>query len=366
MTWIIDAHQDLAYNMLTHGRDYRRAAAETRALEENSPVPGRTGECLLGWPDFQQAQVAIVFGTLYLSPADSAEPWDTQQYRSTAEAQKHHLEQYHAYRQLCDRNPDKFRMVCQRKEIDEILHTWETTPADFPNHTNPVGIALLMEGAEGLPALEELEEWHERGLRMVGPVWGGGRYCGAGFGDKYPHEFTREGYQLLDIMANLGMALDVSHMNHHSLLQAIDAFSGEVVVATHIACESIHGASRERLITDEGIAHLIERDGVIGIVPSNRFLRANWQRGDTRDKVTLEDLAAHIDHICQIAGSTRHAAFGTDFDGGFGRLTVPDGLDSIADLQKMQSVLANKGYNESDINNIFGRNWQRILQSVFR
>ncbi|NSW54002.1 MAG: membrane dipeptidase [Anaerolineae bacterium] len=365
MPFLIDAHQDLAYNMLSHGRDYRRSAAQTRALEQDGPVPLRTGECLLGWPDYQAGQVALFFGTLYLSPADTAEEWETQRFANAAEASRHHLEQYHAYRHLCEQEPELFRMVLSRADLAAVLDAWRT-PAVYPETTHPVGIALLMEGAEGLPDIHDLVEWYERGVRMVGPVWGGGRYCGAGFGDKEPRRFDREGYALLALMAELGMALDVSHMNHESLLQAADAYAGEVVIASHIACESIHGEHRERLLNDEGIVHLIERNAVIGLVPSNRFLSARWNRGNPRDQVTLMDLAAHIDHICQIAGNSRHAAFGTDFDGGFGRGSVPAELDSIADLQKMSTVLMQKGYNEGDIENIFGRNWQRILENVFR
>lgn len=366
MPWIIDAHQDMAYNMLSHGRDYRRSAAETRALEKEGPVPLRTGESLLGWANYQRGQVALFFGTLYLSPSDTSEDWETQRFASTGEAERHHLEQYHAYRQLCDQAPDMFRMIINRAELNAVLSAWQEKPAAYPDTTHPVGIALLMEGAEGLPDIKELEVWWERGVRMVGPVWGGGRYCGAGFGDKEPHRFDREGYDLLNLMADLGMALDVSHMNHASLLQAVDTFAGEVVIASHIACESVHGEHRERLVTDEGIARLIERDAVIGLVPNNHFLRSGWHRGDLRDGVTLLDLVAHIDHICQIAGNSRHAAFGTDFDGGFGLASVPMEIDSIADLQKMNTVLMQKGYNENDVENIFGRNWQRILENVFR
>jgi membrane dipeptidase len=363
---MIDAHQDMAYNMLSHGRDYRRSAAETRALERNGPVPQRTGESLLGWQDFQRGQVALIFGTLYLSPADTAADWETQRFASTDEAKQHHLEQYYAYRQLCEEEPELFRMVLNRADLTAVLSAWQSEPAVYPTTTHPVGIALLMEGAEGLPDIQDLVVWRDRGVRMVGPVWGGGRYCGAGFGEKDPRRFDREGYELLSLMAELGMALDVSHMNHESLLQAVDTFTGEVVMASHIACEVVHGEHRERLVTDEGIAHLIERDAVIGLVPNNHFLRAGWRRSDPRDRVTLQDLTAHIDHVCQIAGNSRHVAFGTDFDGGFGLSSVPGELESIADLQKMSTVLIQKGYNQNDVENIFGRNWQRILENVFR
>ncbi|MER3513569.1 MAG: hypothetical protein C4310_03540, partial [Chloroflexota bacterium] len=37
---------------------------------------------------------------------------------------------------------------------------------------------------------------------------------------------------------------------------------------------------------------LAERDGVIGIVPYNRMLKAGWRRGDSRAEVTVRDVAA--------------------------------------------------------------------------
>jgi membrane dipeptidase len=66
---IVDAHEDLAWNMLTFGRDYRQAAAETRALEIGGGTPARNGDTLLGVPDWRRGGVGLVFGTLFASPA---------------------------------------------------------------------------------------------------------------------------------------------------------------------------------------------------------------------------------------------------------------------------------------------------------
>jgi membrane dipeptidase len=53
---------------------------------------------------------------------------------------------------------------------------------------------------------------------------------------------------------------------------------------------------------------------------------------------------------------------GTDFDGGFGVESVPPEIDTIADLPKLAPKLAEKGYNQEDINRIFSGNWLRILK----
>ena len=108
---------------------------------------------------------------------------------------------------------------------------------------------------------------------------------------------------------------------------------------------------------------MIVRDGIIGVIPYCRFLDNSWKRGDRREKITLETLAAQIDHICQMAGDARHVGLGTDFDGGFGLDSVPEGIDTIADLQKLAPILITKGYNDEEIAAVLGENWLRHLQT---
>jgi len=50
---IVDAHQDLAWNILTFDRDYTLAAVETRQRELGTSAPAHNGDTLLGWPDYQ-------------------------------------------------------------------------------------------------------------------------------------------------------------------------------------------------------------------------------------------------------------------------------------------------------------------------
>ena len=105
-------------------------------------------------------------------------------------------------------------------------------------------------------------------------------------------------------------------------------------------------------------------NGVIGVVPFNTFLKVGWLRknGSRREEVSLDALIAHIDHICQLAGNAKHAAIGSDFDGGFGLQSIPPELDTIADLQVIASRLVARGYGESDAVNIMGGNWLRFLR----
>jgi membrane dipeptidase len=135
------------------------------------------------------------------------------------------------------------------------------------------------------------------------------------------------------------------------------------VIASHANARALlRGETNERHLSDRAIRTLVERDGVIGVVPFNRFLKSEWTSSDGRERMHLEDLVAHIDHICQIAGDSLHVGLGTDFDGGFGWSAVPAEIDDISDMQKLVPVLAARGYEPEDIVRILGGNWRRHLE----
>jgi membrane dipeptidase len=136
-------------------------------------------------------------------------------------------------------------------------------------------------------------------------------------------------------------------------------------MASHANCAALlRGAETNRHLSDRVIRRLLEREGVIGVIPFNAFLKAGWsrKRGSRREEVSLDTLIAHIDHICQLAGDSEHAAIGSDFDGGFGLQSIPPELDSIADLQLIGAKLIQRGYSQTDAANILGENWLRFLK----
>jgi len=290
-------------------------------------------------------------------------------YHSLDHAHQLYREQLDYYRSLFENHPDKFRQIKTRPQLDEHLKLWKDHPAYYPDNTHPVGLVLLMESAEGIGSLDELQEWWDAGLRVIGPVWAGSRFCGGSFESG---SFTQEGYDLMKIMAKTGYALDITHMNEISGLTALDTYDG-VVIATHCNARAMIkiGASRyptdasgERHLGDLAIRRLAARDGVMGLLPYNRFFITDWAPEMGRHAVTLSHLADHIDYICQLTGSARHVGIGTDFDGGFGYPDIPEEIDTIADLQKIPSVLERRGYNKDDIELILGGNWQRILEKT--
>lgn len=363
MPYLIDAHEDLAYNALTFGRDYRRSVAETRMLEADSVVEQVTGKSLLGWQEYQRGQVALVFGTIFIVPNRyKGGTYENQNFGDCQQAYRLTRMQVDYYQRLCDESPQQFQLVRSRADLQRVLLPWEKKPADVPEVTHPVGIILSMEGAEGLTGLEELEEWQQAGLRLVGPVWAGTRYCGGTYeGDK----FTHEGVQLLETMAEMGYTLDIAHMTEQAALQALDIFPG-IIIASHCNASALlhDDRSKRRLISDRVLRRLCERDGVVGVVPYNRFLLPGWTPADPREDVSLKLLIDHIDHICQVTGSSQYVAIGTDFDGGFGWPAVPNEINTIADIQKLSPLLEKHGFTSTDIKAVFNSNWTRLLEKT--
>jgi membrane dipeptidase len=355
---LIDSHEDLAWNILTFGRDYCLAAKETRRREAGSLAPQVNGDTLLGWPDYQRGKVAIVFSTLFAAPErHKLGTWDEQCYSSVEEAHSRYHMQLDAYERLVDEHPDMFRKIETQADLESILANWRREDTD----EHPVGLVRLMEGAEGVREPTELEEWYQRGVRIIGPAWAGTRFCG---GTREPGGLTEEGHELLDRMAEYHFSLDISHMDEKAALESLDTYQGLILASHANALELLKGSDSNRHLTDQVIEGLLERDGIIGVVPANGFLRPGWKEAGGRDMVTLDYFIAQIDYICQKAGNALHVGIGTDFDGGFGLQSVPKEIDSIADLRKIIPLLSQKGYTEADMAAILNQNWLAQLKNT--
>ncbi len=370
---IVDGHEDLAWNMLTYGRDYTRSVAETRQLEAREARLHKPGDTLLGWPEYQRGRVALVFATLFVAPARKKEAdWDSQCYTDISQANRLYRTQVDTYHRLVENYPKHFKLIQSVSQLDELLLEWQQPEPEFTPEEefdpelsagkpdgHPVGLVILMEGAEGVRAPGELEEWWQMGVRLIGPAWAGNRFCG---GTREPGPLTKEGFALLEAMAALGFTLDISHMDEKAVLQALDFYPGSIIASHANALSLLKGSDSNRHLSDRVIQGLLERDGIIGILPINRFLQVGWKEGDHRELVSIQKVVDQIDTICQMAGNAQHAAIGSDFDGGFGVQSVPAGIDTIADLQQLAPLLSERGYPDEAIAAILGGNWIRHLK----
>ncbi len=348
---IIDGHEDIAYNVVVNGRDFTAPLATTRAREGETPA---AGICSVALPELLTGGVGLVFATLFTMPASAILPPDIPAdhipcYRTADEAHQQALAQLEVYRTLARR--DDVQLIGTRRDLATLRERWPGAPC--------LGIVPLMEGGDPIRTPAEAAWWQAQGVRIVGPAWQATRYCG---GTHQPGPLSAAGRSLLAAMEQAGLMLDTSHMAEESFWQALGLFNG-TLIASHSNCRALLSAQgSDRHLSDAMIRALIERDSVIGVVLFNLFLTADFARGQPRETVGLDAVVRHIDHICQLAGNTRHVAIGSDMDGGFGRESIPHELDSTADLPRIGEALRAAGYSPADINAIMGGNWLRILE----
>lgn len=356
--FIVDAHQDIAFNTVCYGRDYRVSALKKRAHEINSAVIHHVGHAMLGLPEAIIGRVAIVFATLFTEPKGKmpAIGNDAVLYTTPKEAMQHATRQLDVYKRLVDEEL-RLRLIQSQADLEGVLATW----ADGVPVTQHVqGLVILMENGDPIIEPRQFEWWYEQGVRIVGPAWRATRYCG---GTGEAGKLTKLGRELLDVMLDFNAILDVSHMAEESYLEALDQYDG-VIIASHSNPRRFRNSDRH--LSDVMIRRLAERGGVMGIVPYNLFLSNTWTISDGKSAITLNRVVEAIDYVCQLVGSAEHVGIGTDFDGGFGAESTPHEFNTIADLWLLKDALMGRGYSPIDVANILGGNMLRQLRACLK
>jgi membrane dipeptidase len=346
---IFDGHLDLAWNALSWNRDLALPMDELRRREAHLRDHAARGRATVCLPELRRGHVRACLATLLARGQRCAQP-DREHLRINLDHANQDIASAAArgqlaYYRLLEAKGD-VKILC---DADELDGHW--------SNDGRIGIVLLMEGADPIVAPSQLERWFADGLRVVGLAHYGRSAYAVGTGANGP--LTPAGVELLRAMRRLGMILDLTHCSDESFYQAINGFDGPVI-ASHNNCRALVPGDRQ--FADEQLRLIIERGGVIGTALDCWMLRAGWERGKSdRGLVSLDAVADHIDHVCQLAGSVHHAAIGSDLDGGFGTEQTPAGVESIADVEKLAPILTSRGYSADDIAAIFHGNWLRFF-----
>lgn len=349
---IVDAHLDLSMNALEWNRDLTRPIEEIRLRElhmKDKPDRGKGTVCL---PELRKGNIGVVVATQLsrVTPLGSSlAGWNSpQQAWAMTQAQ---LTWYKEMEKL-----GEMRMIRNAKELEEHLAYWEEGEE---KSNKAIGYILSLEGADSLVEIDYLHEAYEYGLRALGlSHFGPGRYAP---GTKMTGPIHQKGWDLLKEMSKLNMILDVTHLTDEGFDEVIDKYEGPIWASHHNVRKIV---PNQRQLTDDQIKKLINRNAVIGGMMDCwamdvRFIDTvsdPWQLD-----IRLEHLIDHWDHICNIAGSSKFIGIGSDLDGIFGKEQSPWDLDTIADLQKFENLLKNRGYSDEDIDNIFHNNWLNFL-----
>lgn len=85
---------------------------------------------------------------------------------------------------------------------------------------------------------------------------------------------------------------------------------------------------------------------------------AEWKREHPMPRVTLSEVADHIEHVAKVAG-VDHVGIGSDFDGVGGHL--PAGLEDVSTYPALLAELMRRGWSDADCRKVAGENMLRVM-----
>lgn len=340
-------------NALDWNRDFRQTVAHIRAREKGKTDKPDRGNNTVSFPEMRAGNIGLCVGTLiarYVKTSNPLPGWHSPE-QAWAQTQG----QLAWYREM--ERQGEIRQIRNLSDLDAQLKQW-------PEERHTIGYILSLEGADSIVSLDHLDMLYDAGLRALGPAhYGPGTYA---FGTDSSGGIGEKGRALLEAMERKNIILDATHLCDISFWEAMDHFNG-AVWASHHNCRAL--VDHNRQLADEQIKELVSRGAVIGGALDAWMMVPNWVRGKSTPKAmgaTLEVLIDHLDHICQLAGNSKHIGLGTDLDGGYGTEQSPADLDTIADLQKLPEMLSRRGYSDEDIAGIMHGNWIEFLRRVWK
>lgn len=341
-------------NALEWNRDLTWPIEEIRKSEEGMSDKPDRGKNTVTLGEMRKGNIGICVATQiarYVKPKSELPGWNSPQ-QAWAQAQGQ-LAWYKAMEAK-----GEMTQITNLEQLNIHLELWKT-----PTSKTPIGYILSLEGADSMVTIDHLEMSYQQGLRAIGPAhYGPGTYA---HGTDSEGGIGYKGKELLKKIEELNLILDATHLCDISFWETMKVYNGSVW-ASHNNCRKF--VNHNRQFSDEQIKELISRDAVIGIALDAWMMVPNWVRGESTPEsmgVTLKQMIDNIDHICQLSGDALHVGIGTDLDGGFGKEQAPSDLETIADLQKVPQMLADKGFSQEDINNIMHQNFISFLRRVW-
>ncbi len=239
------------------------------------------------------------------------------------------------------REGERFELVTDIKGMDEAIKE------------NRVALWLGLEGGEPIESLDVLETFHELGLRVLTLTWSLRNQIGDGVFERTNGGLTNFGVEVVGKAEELGIVLDLSHINEAGFWDALDVTSFPVM-ASHSNARTLCNSPRN--LTDEQLKAIAERDGVVGAVAIPSFV--------DREKPTLDKYVEHIAYMADLIGY-RHVGLGFDFvyylSGWSGK-----GVEGFEDESRIPNLIEKmkERFSEKEINAITFDNFRRLFGRI--
>lgn len=243
---------------------------------------------------------------------------------------------------------------------------------------NKVGIVLGWQNTFAIEQnLDHLRLFRDLGVRVIQLTYNTQNLVGSGCWESRDSGLSDYGRDMIDLMNELGVLVDLSHVGDTTSSDAIK-HSQKPVAYTHCFPNALLDHPRNK--SDVMLKMLAEKGGFVGVVAYTPFM----PKGDDS---TVEDVLDGFEYMIDQVGEDQ-VGIGTDFtqgwdtaffhylrsDKGLGRPLSkpmakrpdnPIGLDGPAEYPNLTAAMVQRGWNESRIRKILGENWLAFLEEVW-
>ncbi|THB74911.1 MAG: hypothetical protein D3926_21155 [Desulfobacteraceae bacterium] len=328
---IIDGHSDYPIQLLRARRTGNKKVIETDHL----PGLKKGGVCF---------ETVTVGGDFLLGPYEMRDPFNT-------------LRAIDAVHQEVTESPDILQLVLKKSDLDEVGRP---------------GTHSLMMALEGAAPITEdfslLRNYYRLGVRALSLTHNLRNIFAEGCGEAS----SRTGLSLLgkDLIREINrydLILDLVHINERGFFEALELCENPVLVS-HSNARKLCNVFRN--LTDEQLKAVAERGGVVGINC------AGFMIDEVFENQTVQRLLDHVDYMIDLIGID-HVGYGPDYgdyimdyiDEWLNRSSMAGvrvqyaiGAQEISATQVFVAGLMERGYTETDIRKIMGRNFLRVYR----
>ena len=368
-TPLIDGHNDLPWEIRTR---FNGDVAKIDLAADTSKLPAPAGEATLmtDIPRLRAGHVGGQFWSVWI-PVSVKGP----------EAVQVTLEQIDLVKRMTARWPRDFAMAYTAADIRRI------------HKEGKIASLIGVEGGHQINnSLAMLREYYDAGVRYMTLTHSSNTDWGDSATDAPAHHgLTPFGKEVVREMNRLGMLVDLSHVSEETMRAALDV-SLAPVIFSHSSARALDDHPRN--VSDDVLRRVAKNGGVvmvnfalsyiseahrhweadrgaeqmrynappfgglyIGDPERAKAALAEWDKAHPEPKVTLAEVADHIEHVVKIAGAD-HVGIGSDFDG---MPSVPQGLEDVGKYPALLAELARRGWSDADLGKLAGGNLLRAM-----